>query len=87
MPIIVKAALADQIVDIVRARIIAGEMAADAPVRQDALAADLGVSKIPLREALARLEQEGLVASERNRGYVVRPPDRRGGLRRLRPAS
>ena len=72
MPVIVKAALADQIVDIVRARIIAGEMAGDAPVRQDALAAELGVSKIPLREALARLEQDGLLVSERNRGYVVR---------------
>jgi len=41
-------------------------------VRQDALSAELGVSKIPLREALTRLEQDGLVSSLPNRGYVVR---------------
>ena len=72
MALIVKAALSDQIFDLLRARIVAGELAADAPIRQDALAAELGISKIPLREALARLEQDGLVVSERNRGYVVR---------------
>jgi DNA-binding FadR family transcriptional regulator len=43
------------------------------PVRQDALAAELGVSKIPLREALARLEHEGLLTSQANRGWFVRP--------------
>lgn len=73
MALIVKTALADQIIDVLRARIIAGDLASDAPIRQDALAAELGISKIPLREALVRLEQDGLVASERNRGYVVRP--------------
>ena len=73
MALIVKTALSDQIIDVLRARIIAGDLASDAPIRQDALAAELGISKIPLREALVRLEQDGLVASERNRGYVVRP--------------
>ena len=73
MALIVKTALADQIIDVLRARIIAGDLVSDAPIRQDALAAELGISKIPLREALVRLEQDGLVASERNRGYVVRP--------------
>jgi DNA-binding GntR family transcriptional regulator len=43
------------------------------PIRQDALAAELRVSKIPLREALARLEQDGLVVSYANRGFFVRP--------------
>ncbi len=73
MALIVKTVLADQIVAVIRDRIVAGELAADAPIRQDALAAELGISKIPLREALVRLEQDGLVVSERNRGYVVRP--------------
>jgi DNA-binding GntR family transcriptional regulator len=45
----------------------------DKPIRQDALAAELGVSKIPLREALTRLEQEGLLNSQANRGYFVQP--------------
>lgn len=64
--------LSDQLVELVRDRIISGEVAPDGPIRQDALAAELGVSKIPLREALTRLEQEGLIRSEVNRGYFVR---------------
>jgi DNA-binding GntR family transcriptional regulator len=63
----------EQLVDLVRDRILSGIVDPDRPVRQDALAADLGVSKIPLREALARLEQEGLLASQANRGFTVRP--------------
>jgi len=69
---IVARTLADQVYEIVRERIVTGALPDDAPVRQDALAQDLGVSKIPLREALARLEQEGLLRSQANRGYAVR---------------
>lgn len=65
--------LPEQLVDQVRARILNGTVAPDRPIRQDALAAEMGVSKIPLREALARLEQEGLLASQANRGFTVRP--------------
>jgi DNA-binding GntR family transcriptional regulator len=61
------------LVESLRDRILSGAAAAGEPVRQDALAAELGISKIPLREALARLEQEGLVRSEPNRGFFVRP--------------
>jgi DNA-binding GntR family transcriptional regulator len=64
--------LSDQLVELVRNRILAGQVPADLPIRQDALAAELGVSKIPLREALARLEQEGLIRSQANRGFFVR---------------
>lgn len=65
--------LAEQLVDVVRDRILTGVVAPDRPIRQDALASELGVSKIPLREALARLEQEGLIVSQANRGFTVRP--------------
>ena len=65
--------LADQLVELVRDRILSGEIPPDLPIRQDALAADLGVSKIPLREALTRLEQEGLLRAQANRGFFVRP--------------
>lgn len=65
--------VSDLVYSAVRDRILTGEIAPETPVRQDALAAQLGVSKIPLREALTRLEQDGLVSSLPNRGYVVRP--------------
>ncbi len=67
--------LPDQLVDVVRDLILNGAAPADQPIRQDALASELGVSKIPLREALSRLEQEGLVRSKANRGYFVRALD------------
>lgn len=54
-----------------RERLLAGEFAAGAQLRQDALAADYGVSRIPVREALRRLEAEGLVAIEPHKGAVV----------------
>lgn len=68
--------LPDQLFTEARERILSGRLPADAPIRQDALALQLGVSKIPLREALARLESEGLVVSHPNRGYIVRPLSR-----------
>ena len=64
---------AEEIYEAVREWILSGALPAPAPVRQDTLARSLGVSKIPLREALARLEQDGLLASARNRGFFVRP--------------
>ncbi len=65
--------LSYQLVDVLRDRILAGLVSNDHAIRQDALASELGVSKIPLREALTRLEQEGLVLSRANRGFFVRP--------------
>ena len=70
-PILVRN-LSEQLVQLVRDRILAESVPLDQPIRQDALAAELGVSKIPLREALARLEEEGLVRSQANRGFFVR---------------
>ena len=64
--------LSNQVFEKVRDRILSGALAADAPIRQDALALELGVSKIPVREALSKLESHGLVASHPYRGFVVR---------------
>ena len=72
MKTLVVRTLSEQLVDLVRERIVAGAVSVDRAIRQDALAAELGVSKIPLREALARLEQEGLLRSQANRGFFVR---------------
>ena len=65
--------LSERIYALVRERIVSGAFPADGTLRQDALAAELGVSKIPLREAMVRLEQDGLLFSQANRGYFVRP--------------
>jgi len=65
--------LSEQIFTLVREQIVSGGLPVDEPIRQDALANELGVSKIPLREALGRLEQEGLLVSLPNRGFFVRP--------------
>jgi DNA-binding GntR family transcriptional regulator len=65
--------LSDRVFEIVREEIVSGKLGSDGAIRQDALAAKLGVSKIPLREALARLEQEGLLTNHANRGYFVQP--------------
>jgi DNA-binding GntR family transcriptional regulator len=52
-------------------RILEGELAEGSPIRQDDVAAQLGVSKIPVREALMRLQSEGLVRFTPNVGAEV----------------
>jgi len=71
MKIVVRS-LSDQTYQIVRRQILIGSLLPGSPVRQDAIALELGISKIPLREALSRLEHDGLLTSFPNRGYVVR---------------
>lgn len=72
MSIVVKT-LSEQAYEIIRDRILANDMLPSKPLRQDALSKGLGVSKIPLREALTRLEHDGLLISHPNRGFLVRP--------------
>ena len=66
--------LADLVHDRIRDRIVSGDLPGGEPIRQDALASAFGISKIPLREALTRLERDGLVVSAPNRGFFVSPP-------------
>lgn len=65
--------IADQLYGLLRERILSGELEADSPIRQDVVASALNISKIPLREALARLEQDGLIRSFPKRGFFVAP--------------
>ena len=44
-----------------------------APLRAQAIAELLSLSRTPVREALSRLEQEGLVVRDGGWGYVVKP--------------
>ena len=55
----------------VRALIAAGKLSPGQQVVQDSLAATLGVSRVPLREALKVLEGEGQVIYHPHRGYFV----------------
>lgn len=63
---------ADPIYDAIRTDIIAGRLRPGEPLRQDEIARSHGVSKIPVREALLRLEVDGFVLFRKNRGAVVR---------------
>lgn len=63
----------DVIVKFLRDSIIDGTLDEGEPIRQDEVAKLFSVSKIPVREALKRLEAEGLVAFYKNRGAVVTP--------------
>ena len=52
-------------------RIVSGEIAAGAPLRQDHIAEEFGASHVPVREAFRRLEAQGLVESQPRRGVRV----------------
>jgi DNA-binding GntR family transcriptional regulator len=55
----------------IRQRILSGALAEGESLRQDALAAELGISRIPVREAFRQLEAEGLVTLVPHRGAIV----------------
>lgn len=55
----------------VRRMIAAGNLRAGEQIKQDALAEQLGTSRVPLREALKILEGEGQVTYHPHRGYFV----------------
>lgn len=61
----------DRIASELRERIFRGELAGGLPLRQEQIAEEFGVSRIPVREALSRLEAEGLVVRSHNRGCTV----------------
>lgn len=59
------------VADKLRDQIIRGEIPEGAQLRQDAIATQYRVSRIPVREALRQLDAEGLIAIVPNRGAVV----------------
>ncbi len=61
--------LSDETYSMIRAMIFAHEIVPGERVNIDALAVQLGVSQTPIREALARLESEDLIAKEPLKGY------------------
>jgi len=65
------ASAADVIYDALRDAIIRGELREGATLRQDNIAQIFNVSRIPVREALKKLEVQGLATSVRYKGVVV----------------
>ena len=59
------------VVETLREKILSGEIKAGQPLRQAALAEELNVSRIPVREALLQLEAEGLVFFEPHKGATA----------------
>lgn len=68
---LVRSTTAGEVARVLRDRILAGRYAQDQFIRQELIAQELGVSRIPVREALAQLESEGLLIREKYRGAVV----------------
>jgi DNA-binding GntR family transcriptional regulator len=56
---------------VLRADLLAGRFSAAEPLSESTLTAAYGVSRTPVREALSRLEQEGLIIRSA-RGYRIR---------------
>jgi DNA-binding GntR family transcriptional regulator len=67
------ARLGDEVYSAIFARIMALEIAPGERISVDALARQLGVSQTPIREALTRLEAEGLVSKTHLVGYSAAP--------------
>ncbi len=73
-PILAQPALYAQVAERLRARIFAHELAPGSWVDEQALAAEYGISRTPLREALKVLAAEGLVVLKPRRGCYVSQP-------------
>jgi DNA-binding GntR family transcriptional regulator len=61
--------------EVIREAIIDGRLAPGERLKEEELAHELGLSRTPIREALAVLQAEGLVDTAPNRGATVREHD------------
>jgi DNA-binding GntR family transcriptional regulator len=72
---IVRTPSGEHIASYIRRLIFEGELRPGMRVPQDAIAQELGVSRIPVREALIVLEREGWVTNEMHRGAFINTLD------------
>jgi DNA-binding GntR family transcriptional regulator len=68
-----------------RAKVVGGELMPGEQIRQQEMAEELGVSRVPLREALNVLADQGLLLHRPNQGYFVakRSPNEQAEIRRM----
>jgi len=71
--VIERPSLRDQVHDELLRKLLGGELTIGGNIDEPALAAELGVSRTPVREALARLVEQGLVEHRQSRGFFVTP--------------
>ena len=74
---LVRTSSGEQVVRHIRRLIFDGELRPGVRVPQDEIAEELGVSRIPVREALIALEREGWVRIELHRGAFINVLDER----------
>ena len=67
--------IADLAISELRTAILTGILGPGDRITSEELAAKLGVSRMPVRQALTLLEREGLVKTDRWRGTIVTPLD------------
>jgi DNA-binding GntR family transcriptional regulator len=77
MSTITRRLLREDIYEAVLAQVVGGELAPGSRVRDTAVAAQLEVSRTPVREALVRLAQDGFLDADAGRGFRVRRLDSR----------
>jgi len=65
----------DMVAALIRELIMTGDLGGGEQLRQRDLAEQFGVSQTPVREAMRRLESEGLVVGDTHRGFTVAEPD------------
>jgi DNA-binding GntR family transcriptional regulator len=63
--------LPDVIYRWLRERILIGQLVPGSVIRQEMLAQHFGTSRVPIREALSRLQAEGLITLRPRRGFTV----------------
>ncbi|AMU04740.1 GntR family transcriptional regulator (plasmid) [Burkholderia cenocepacia] len=68
---IVRPTTVELVTTAIRQRILSGDFAPGEVLRQEALADELGVSRVPIREAITRLTAEGLLTSVPHKGAYV----------------
>ena len=64
----------DQIANRLRNELLGGQYEPGTPLREEGLADRFGVSRMPVRNALQDLVNEGLLVAKRNCGVTVAPP-------------
>jgi DNA-binding GntR family transcriptional regulator len=77
LPLLARTSLAEATADLLRERIIQGSFEPGARLVEVEIARQLGISRAPVREALAMLRAEGLARDEPGRGTYVTVLDRR----------